>query len=100
TLPHRSTPLPYPTLFRSKSSRPAPSAPAVRFSVIGLNHGHIYGQTQALLRNGAQVVSFYAKEADLAERFSKRFPDAKLARSEQRSEEHTSELQSRENLVC
>lgn len=59
------------------------SAPVVRFSVIGLNHGHIYGQAQALLRNGGQLVSFYAKEADLAQRFSRQFPDAKLARSEQ-----------------
>jgi hypothetical protein len=32
--------------------------PTVRFSAIGLNHGHIYGQVNLLLRAGAQLVSF------------------------------------------
>lgn len=56
--------------------------PRIRFSVIGLNHGHINGQTDAVLRNGGELVSFYAKEADLAAQFAKRYPQAKLARSE------------------
>ncbi|MGH9832461.1 MAG: Gfo/Idh/MocA family protein [Blastocatellia bacterium] len=56
--------------------------PRIRFSVIGLNHGHIFGQTRAVLRGGGELVSFYAKEPDLAEAFSKQFPQAKLARSE------------------
>lgn len=54
-----------------------------RFSCIGLNHGHIYGQANAMLRAGAELVSFYAKEPDLAQAFLKRFPQAKLARSEE-----------------
>ncbi len=58
------------------------SVAPIRFSVIGLNHGHIYGQTEAVIRNGGQLVSFYAKEAELVSAFSKRHPDAKLARSE------------------
>lgn len=61
--------------------KPTP-APTIRFSVIGLNHGHINGQTQAMLRNGGQLVSFYAREPELIAQFSKRYPDAKLARSE------------------
>lgn len=72
-----------PTEEKVKAKKSTRQAPAVRFSVIGLNHGHIYGQTQALLRNGGQLVSFYAKEPDLAERFAKRFPDVKQAGSEQ-----------------
>ncbi|MDX2044202.1 MAG: Gfo/Idh/MocA family oxidoreductase [Acidobacteriota bacterium] len=56
--------------------------PRIRFSVIGLNHGHINGQTEAVLRGGGELVSFFAKEADLASAFSKRFPQAKLARNE------------------
>jgi predicted dehydrogenase len=56
--------------------------PNIRFSVIGLNHGHITGQTQAMLRAGAELVLFYAKEPDLVADFTKRFPQAKLARSE------------------
>ena len=57
--------------------------PRVRFAAIGMNHNHINGQVQTVTRGGGQLVSFYAKEAELAAAFSKRFPDAKLARSEQ-----------------
>lgn len=62
----------------------------IRFSVIGLNHGHIYRQTEAVIRGGGQLISFYAKEADLAEAFAKRYPQAKLARSEKEILEDTS----------
>ncbi|HEY8510552.1 MAG TPA: Gfo/Idh/MocA family oxidoreductase [Cyclobacteriaceae bacterium] len=66
------------------------TAPPIRFSVIGLNHGHIYGQTRAMLRAGAKLVSFYAREPDLIKEYQKNFPDAKLARSEQEILEDTS----------
>ncbi|MEP7268603.1 MAG: Gfo/Idh/MocA family oxidoreductase [Saprospiraceae bacterium] len=56
--------------------------PGIRFSVIGLNHGHINSQTEALLRNGGELVSVYAKEPDLLAAFSKRHPNAKTASSE------------------
>jgi predicted dehydrogenase len=56
--------------------------PRIRFSVIGLNHGHINNQTRTVLEGGGELVSFYAKEPDLAADFAKRFPQAKLARSE------------------
>lgn len=59
---------------------PAPGL--IKFSVIGLNHGHIYGQTEATIRGGGELVSFYAKENDLAENFAKRYPNAKRASSE------------------
>jgi predicted dehydrogenase len=55
---------------------------SIRFSVIGLNHGHIYSQVGALIRGGGELVAFYAKEQDLAEAFAKRYPDAKLAKSD------------------
>ena len=58
------------------------SAEPIKFSVVGINHGHIYGQSEALIRNGAQMVSFYAKEPELIAAFKKRYPDVKLARSE------------------
>ncbi|RRB07195.1 Gfo/Idh/MocA family protein [Larkinella rosea] len=57
-------------------------AARIRFSAIGLNHGHIYGQVEAVIRGGGQLVSFYAKEPDLAAAFTKRYPEAKLAKSE------------------
>lgn len=59
-----------------------PGAPRIRFSAIGLNHGHIYGQVNAVIRGGGELVSFYAKEPDLADAFAKRYPQAKLAKSE------------------
>jgi len=57
--------------------------PRIKFAVIGVNHSHINGQVQTVTRGGGQLVSFYAKEPELAAAFSKRFPDTKLARSEQ-----------------
>ncbi|MFH6604129.1 Gfo/Idh/MocA family protein [Maribacter algicola] len=55
---------------------------AIRFSVIGLNHGHIYGMVNALLNGGGTLVAVYAKEPDLLENFKKRYPDVKIAKSE------------------
>jgi len=55
---------------------------SIRFSAVGLNHGHIYGQTEAMIRAGGELVSFYAKEPDLAEAYAKRYPQAKKAQSE------------------
>jgi predicted dehydrogenase len=59
----------------------APRPSRIRFAALGLNHGHIYGQVETVIRGGGMLVSFYAKEPDLAAAFSKRFPAAKLARS-------------------
>lgn len=56
--------------------------PRIKFSVIGMNHGHIYGQVEAVTRGGGELVSFYAKEEDLAAAFAKRYPQAKQAKSE------------------
>jgi predicted dehydrogenase len=53
----------------------------IKFSVIGLNHGHIYSQTEAVLRGGGELVSFFAIEPDLSEQFSKAFPQAKQVQS-------------------
>lgn len=53
--------------------------PAIRFAAIGLNHGHIYGQADLLLRAGAEFVAFYAPEPDLAAAFSKVYPDIRQA---------------------
>ena len=60
-----------------------PVATRIKFSVIGMNHGHIYGQVGAVQRGGGELVSYYAKEADLMADFKKRFPQAKAAASEQ-----------------
>lgn len=59
-----------------------PGTPRIKFSVIGINHNHIYSQAEAVIRGGGEFVSFYAKEPDLTDAFSKKFPQAKLARGE------------------
>lgn len=57
--------------------------PTIRFAAIGLNHGHIFGQTDILLGAGAELVSFYAPEPELTAMYSGRYPHARLASSEQ-----------------
>jgi predicted dehydrogenase len=56
--------------------------PKINFSVIGINHSHIYGQADAVIRGGGQLVSFHAKEDDLAAAFSKKYPQAKRVTDE------------------
>jgi predicted dehydrogenase len=53
----------------------------VRFGVIGLNHNHIYGQVNLLLRAGATCELFFAEEPDLCAAFQRRYPDMRLASS-------------------
>ncbi len=65
-----------------ETSPPPAKAPRIRFAAIGLNHDHINGQVGSVIGGGGELVSFFAKEADLAAAFSKRFPQAKLVRSE------------------
>lgn len=60
----------------------SPKANRIKFAAIGLNHGHINGQVEAVIRGGGELVAVYAKEPDLAAAFTKRFPQAKLAGSE------------------
>lgn len=50
----------------------------IRFSVIGITHGHIYGQVRCLLDAGATFVSWHAydHEAVLTREFASAFPQA------------------------
>ena len=54
-----------------KYPQPKTAVVPIRFAVIGLNHGHIYGQSEAVIRNGGQLVSFFAKEPELISAFFK-----------------------------
>jgi predicted dehydrogenase len=56
--------------------------PRLKFAVIGINHNHINSQVATVLRGGGELVWLYAKEPDLVKDFQTRFPQAKLARSE------------------
>ncbi len=55
--------------------------PTIRFAVIGVNHGHIYMQVNAMLEAGAEFVSYFAPEPDLAAQFGQAYPGIPLARS-------------------
>lgn len=64
-------------------ARPAPEAKyRLPFAVIGLDHNHIYGITDAIIRGGGVLTSFYAADPRQVAMFSKRYPEARLARSE------------------
>ncbi|MBN2371805.1 MAG: Gfo/Idh/MocA family oxidoreductase [Vicinamibacteria bacterium] len=66
----------------SQPKTPRNNLPRIKFAVIGLNHYHIYSQVGAVLRGGGELVSYYAREPELVEVFSKRFAQAKRARDE------------------
>ncbi len=70
------------TARRAAAASQAASAPRLRFAAIGLNHNHINSMCEAVVRGGGELVAYFAKEPDLAAAFGKRFPQAKLARSE------------------
>lgn len=59
---------------------PRSAAPRIRCAVIGINHSHIYSQVSAVVRGGGELVSVYAREPELVAAFTKRFPQAKIAR--------------------
>ena len=54
----------------------------IRFSVIGMNHGHINSQVDSTIRGGGELVSYFAKEPELRASFAKRYPTAKAAADE------------------
>ena len=67
---------------RALAIEPPPPREGIRFAAIGLNHAHIHNQVGALTRGGGVLVSFFAKEPELADAFAQRYPRATRARSE------------------
>jgi predicted dehydrogenase len=63
--------------------RAASDRPPVAFAAIGLNHSHIYSQVQTVLEHGGTLAAVYAREPELVAAFTKRYPQARVARSEQ-----------------
>lgn len=53
------------------------SAETFDFAVIGINHGHIYGQVDQMLDAGCRLTAFHAVEDDLAAQFAKAYPQAR-----------------------
>ena len=75
--------------FSGKRLLAAEAAPApalakypVKFAVIGLSHDHIYGMTDAVIRGGGELVAVHGAEAERVAAFLKRYPQARLAKSE------------------
>ena len=56
---------------------------SIRFAAVGLNHDHIYGITNQLIAAAAEVVWCYAAEPNLVAEYTAKYPQAKVARSEQ-----------------
>jgi predicted dehydrogenase len=65
-----------------ETAPPPLRTPRIRFAAIGLNHGHINGQVDSVIRGGGELAWFFAKEPDLAAAFAKRYSQARPARSE------------------
>src|SRR5207253_4630128 len=95
SLPPRSTLFPYTTLFRSAVS----TGNYKRIRVLGplfRQHNRLFAFSHTLLLRAARVDLKSVRQGDQQIPFVGRRPSG----GEKRSEEHTSELQSRGHLVC
>ena len=54
-----------------------------RFSVIGLDHGHVFAMTNGLLEAGAEIVGVYDDDRKKAEAFTERYPGVRLMEREE-----------------
>lgn len=55
----------------------------IKFSIIGINHSHIYGIANALINGGGELVAVYSREPELLPAFTKAYPNVKVAKSEE-----------------
>ncbi len=63
--------------------RPVVAPGEFAFAVIGLDHGHIYGQCNGLIEAGADLVAVYDPDPAKVAAFVKTYPQARVAQSEQ-----------------
>jgi len=54
----------------------------IRFAVAGISHDHIYGMVGAVIRGGGELVAVQGAEPDKLQTFTKRFPQAKVVKTE------------------
>ncbi|UYY58175.1 Gfo/Idh/MocA family protein [Sphingomonas sp. S2-65] len=66
-------------------AQPEPTAKhRIKFGVIGLDHAHIYGMTDAMIRGGGTPAAFFATDPKQIATFQKRYGNGvKLARTEE-----------------
>jgi predicted dehydrogenase len=58
------------------------TARSFAFAAIGLDHDHIYGQTEAMLEAGCRLVAYHTREEAHAARYGARFPQAHRVQDE------------------
>jgi predicted dehydrogenase len=54
----------------------------IRFAVCGISHDHIHGMIGAVARGGGELVAWWGEEPDKRAEFTRRYPNAKIARSQ------------------
>jgi len=55
----------------------------IKFAVCGMSHDHIYGMVSAVQRGGGELVSIWGQEPDKLAVFTKRFPNAKVVKTQE-----------------
>ncbi|MES2796896.1 MAG: Gfo/Idh/MocA family oxidoreductase [Bacteroidota bacterium] len=78
---------------KSYFEKPKPTiytVPRIKFSVIGLNHGHINSMVTTTIAAGGEMVSFYSLEDSLAKDFLVKFPNTKRVSSPEEIYENNS----------
>jgi len=55
----------------------------IKFAVCGMSHDHIYGMVSAVQRGGGELVSIWGEEPDKLAVFTKRFPNAKVVKTQE-----------------
>src|SRR3712207_9284267 len=96
--PPRSTLFPYTTLFRSDQELGLIMLDIDDFKRVNDTYGHMQGDM--VLREVARVLRQSSREIDEPARYGGEEMAVALPQTDLRSEEHTSELQSRQYLVC
>lgn len=54
----------------------------IRFAVCGISHDHVHGMIGAVTRGGGELVAWWGEEPDKRAEFSRRYPNARAARSQ------------------
>jgi predicted dehydrogenase len=70
------------TVEEADATPETPPKHRIQFGVIGLDHAHIYSMSAAVKRGGGELKKVFATDPKQIEAFSKQFPEAMLARSE------------------
>ncbi|MFP5226475.1 MAG: Gfo/Idh/MocA family protein [Acidobacteriota bacterium] len=74
-----------PGAIREESLPPQEQEPPkyhIKFGVCGMSHDHIYGMVGAIQRGGGELVSAWGLEPDKLAAFTKRFPNAKIVKTQ------------------